>query len=289
MRWDIPAKTFLVGEYAALTGGSALILCTTPCFTFRLTDDAQVKGIHPHSPAGRLWQEKSKGKEGIEWIDPYQGQGGLGASSAQFLGAYLATCYLSSSTPSLSDLLTSYHEYSWQGIGVRPSGYDVLAQSQRTCVYLNQEQQHYELHAWPFEDIDFILVRTGHKLATHEHLCDLNVSSSRARELSLIADEAKMAFEIADSERLVRAIITYQQQLISYKLTLSSTINTLSTLAKNPLVLAAKGCGALGADVLLLIVKKEALFQCQYELTALGFVFLASSQALYQGAFLIKK
>ena len=34
--WKIPAKTFLVGEYAALTGACAIVLTTKPCFSFSL-------------------------------------------------------------------------------------------------------------------------------------------------------------------------------------------------------------------------------------------------------------
>ena len=49
--WTIPAKTFLMGEYAALAGESALLLTTTPHFELSLTDNPGLHGIHPDSPA----------------------------------------------------------------------------------------------------------------------------------------------------------------------------------------------------------------------------------------------
>ena len=52
--WSIPAKTFLVGEYAALKEQSAILLTTTPCFELRLTSQPGLHGIHPQSPAGRI-------------------------------------------------------------------------------------------------------------------------------------------------------------------------------------------------------------------------------------------
>ncbi len=94
MKWLIPAKTFLLGEYAALAGQSAVLLTTSPCFELSLSKEAGLHGIHPDSPAGRWWKENAQSEVGLQWHDPYQGCGGLGASSAQFLGAYLASMYL---------------------------------------------------------------------------------------------------------------------------------------------------------------------------------------------------
>ena len=43
----IPAKTFLVGEYLALTGGPSIILTTTPCFELRQCNNLGLHGVHP--------------------------------------------------------------------------------------------------------------------------------------------------------------------------------------------------------------------------------------------------
>nr|WP_256594408.1 hypothetical protein [Legionella pneumophila] len=57
MKWQIPAKTFLLGEYAAIAGEPAILLTTSPCFTLTLTENAKLEGIHPESPAGLWWQK----------------------------------------------------------------------------------------------------------------------------------------------------------------------------------------------------------------------------------------
>src|SRR4051812_39210067 len=106
MKWQIPAKTFLIGEYAALVGHSAILLTTTPCFELSL-EPSEKNFIHPESPAG-LWLKKQEANIKLTWKDPYQGQGGLGASSAQFLSCYLATCYLQNKTVELEQLLQAY-------------------------------------------------------------------------------------------------------------------------------------------------------------------------------------
>src|SRR5262245_43666850 len=94
MKWCIPAKTFLLGEYAAVAGSSAIVLTTSPCFELSLVNSATIQNIHSDSPAGRWWTSQRMTEQGLIWYDPYQEKGGLGASSAQFLAVYLARCHL---------------------------------------------------------------------------------------------------------------------------------------------------------------------------------------------------
>lgn len=161
MKWSIPAKTFLLGEYAAVMEESAIVLTTSPCFELSLNHHAELSGIHPESPAGQLWQRKKQGDYGLSWFDPYQGRGGLGASSAQFIGAYLACSNSLHASPSADDLLNAYFEYAWNGEGLRPSGYDVLAQAKHGCVYINRRKHIIECYQWAFADIGFILLHSG--------------------------------------------------------------------------------------------------------------------------------
>ncbi|WP_229776915.1 hypothetical protein, partial [Alicyclobacillus cellulosilyticus] len=122
MVWSIPAKTFLLGEYAVLANGPALILTTSPCFKISMVAESSLSGIHPESPAGKYWTNCKQAK-GLSFYDPYHGLGGMGASSAQFIGAYLAS--LTDSEPvHVSSLLETYFNYAWNGKGLCPSGYD---------------------------------------------------------------------------------------------------------------------------------------------------------------------
>src|SRR4051794_40802652 len=126
MKWRIPAKTFLLGEYSALTGASAILITTSPSFELSLVNEELLKNIHPNSPAGQWWKGHQITSKGLSWFDPYQDLGGLGASSAQFLGAYLASCSFLGVEPNKNALLKAYYEFAWRGEGLKPSGYDLL-------------------------------------------------------------------------------------------------------------------------------------------------------------------
>lgn len=287
MKWRIPAKTFLLGEYAAVVGASAIILTTAPCFELALTDDHSMQGIHPDSPAGQWWAHHRISSQGVSWHDPYKGKGGLGASSAQFLGVYLASCRLLHVEPSPKALLDAYYQCAWRGEGLRPSGYDLLAQSQNRCVYINREQQVLKSYEWPFKDISFLLLHSGQKLATHYHLRNMSLPPA-INQLAATVELAQAAFEQVNSAELVKAINTYQQQLSNFHLVAPHSLEHIQIFNSQPDVLAAKGCGALGADVLLLIVPSNCLKIKAKNLAADGWTVLSTSEELYAGRALMK-
>lgn len=258
MKWSIPAKTFLLGEYAAVAEASAIVVTTTPCFELSLTSEAGLHGIHPESPAGLWWQQRKHSKVGLSWYDPYAGRGGLGASSAQFLASYWASCYVEGKIPNEQSMLEAYYQSSWTGKGLRPSGYDVMAQSQRGCVYINKKNGVTQSYGWPFQDLSFVLIHTGVKLATHHHLQDTTLPS-QIDSLSNLVDEAKEAFEQNDSQQLINCVNSYHEQLANLNLVAEHTLNLIEQFKHYPEVLAVKGCGALGADILLLITSRKNL------------------------------
>lgn len=286
MIWHIPAKTFLLGEYAALAGGSAIVLTTTPCFELSLTSDEAIDKIHPLSPAGTFWAHQFHPEQNLAWYDPYGGRGGLGASSAQFLGAYLAHCHLLKIKPDCKQMLLAYYHCAWSGEGVKPSGYDVLAQSQHRCVYINQQHNILQSYGWPFKDIAFLLLHSGQKLATHEHLKFI-VPPQSLDCLSATVNQAKLAFEQSNSQHLIQAINTYQHQLTELNLVAPRSLELIDSLRQRSSVLAAKGCGAMGADVLLLIVSFEYLKVIKTQFSAEGWVILASNEELFLSSKLI--
>lgn len=228
MKWSIPAKTFLLGEYAALAEASALLLMTAPCFDLTLTTQEKLAGIHPESPAGLWWLQQNLG-QGLLWHDPYAGRGGLGASSAQFLASYLAGCFINDTAPDLNKMLGAYYESSWYGKGLRPSGYDVIAQSQQGCVYINKQQKKIKSYDWPFQDLSFFLIHTGVKLATHHHLQDSTLPlPDQIDYLSFLVDEAKQAFEQNDSTKLITVINSYHQKLTELNLVAEHSLKFIS-------------------------------------------------------------
>lgn len=279
MTWTIPAKTFLLGEYVALQGGPALVITTTPCFEVGLSNEQAGSAIHPDSPAGLFWAKAGINSQ-LTWHDPYQGIGGLGASSSQFLGAYWAAADLQSQQ-SQDALLEAYWASSWQiGQRVRPSGYDVLAQASSGCVYLHGHAEKPILYNWPFVDIAFILLHTGDKLPTHHHLQSIQMTEAMA-SLAPIVLSGKKAFDRANSAQLINAVKAYHESLLALDLVAERTQNQLASLMDDEDVLACKGCGAMGADVLLALVPSHRLLACKKRFGLEGRFVLATSNDLY--------
>lgn len=280
MTWSIPAKTFLIGEYAAIEGASAIILTTTPCFKVRLSANPGLHGIHRDSPAGRFWAREGRPGIGLTWSDPYEGCGGLGASSAQFLGVYLASKHLQETKSSRVELMSYYFEYAWDGVGSRPSGYDVLAQSQHRCVHINRQKNICQAVDWPFSDMAYILLHTGKKLATHQHLQTLALPS-QIHQLSSTADQARIAFLSRDSQLLIDAVNDYHHQLMSMNLIAQHSLGQIKSLQEHPDIVAVKGCGALGADVLLVLIPTEKQATILQLLQRRGWAILATTNDLF--------
>lgn len=277
--WHIPAKTFLVGEYAALAGMGGIILTTTPCFELTLTETAGLNGIHIDSPAGRWWQKNGDKRLGLSWMDPFNQIGGVGASSAQFIGAYLATSLIHQQTPTQEAMLDAYWESAWSGEGLKPSGYDVIAQTMSECVFINQKQQHYLSFPWRFSDIALIIAHSGNKLATHHHLHQTTLPDNLSA-LDAIVEEAKKSFIQNDSHLLIAAINHYHHRLKEMGLVALTTLELIHLFEDDPEILAVKGCGAMGADTLLFITKKEASIPLSNKLTKMGLKILATDQSL---------
>lgn len=270
--WHIPGKTFLLGEYAALQGESALILTTKPCFELDGTK-ADKHPFHQDSPAGRLLQNKDfRGT----WKDPYLGLGGLGASSAEFLACYLTL----HDTCDIAHLLTTYQEHTNTKTGLKPSGYDVLAQSRRGCVFININRQEIKEYNWPFSDLAFLLIHTGKKLATHTYL-QTNTAPKNTRLLSNLADQGKSAFEQADADLLIQAVRGTYQELLKNNLVAAHTQTLIAKLETELPVLAIKGCGAMGADTVVMLVDSDKLVAMKEYLIAEQQIVLADSGKIY--------
>lgn len=277
MKWFIPAKTFLLGEYAAVAEASAIVLTTAPCFELSLTSEQSLKGIHPESPAG-LWWHQQKTNKGLSWHDPYKGRGGLGASSAQFLASYLASCSLRNISPNIDHMLNAYYQVSWTGKGLRPSGYDVIAQSQHGCVYINKSNKIIQSYHWPFHDLSFFLIHTGVKLATHHHLQDTALPK-QIDYLSKLVEDAKQAFEQINSLQLLDCIHQYHEKLAELNLVAEHSLKLIQQFKEYPEVLAIKGCGALGADILLLVTSQTHAPTLNDKLKASNHTILATENS----------
>lgn len=276
-RWSIPAKTFLLGEYAALAEQGAILLTTEPCFELSLVEEPGLHGIHPASPAGRFWaQSPVLSPWGIQWFDPYAGMGGFGASSAQFVGLYRAATTLMAQSVDPEQLLAIYNTHTHTSHGLSPSGYDVLAQLQWGCVYIHRQQGVYQSYSWPFTDIRPILVHTRHKITTHQHLSSLHTIPN-LHELCIWVASAKTAMDQNDAQRFIESIRAYHHALQQQQWVALHTLRLIDTLYALPGVHAIKGCGAMGADVVLLIVETAQYAYCIEQLRAMDYYVIGDA------------
>jgi len=288
MNWKgrVPGKTFLFGEYAVLKGGPAVVLATAPEFLLSFSEDDQQMNsnqaqletsrmvFHPNSPTGRLLARypsaASKGQ--FAFTNPYAA-GGFGASSAEFV---LALRFLQSAGRAakfsdknqIQELLELY--FSLEDSNKRSSGSDLILQWTGCSVFLERRQNSIEKLNWPFPDVSFSIFSTGIKVQTHEHLEAFNESS--LEELVQQSEALRDAFLDKDFFHFQSHWIQWREILQRKGLALEKNSRTIQALEEIPQVLA-RGCGAMGADVILALHPAEIAQQVRQKGEALGLRF----------------
>ncbi len=261
---SIPGKTFVAGEYVALSGGPALLLTTEPKFKLVVSEKPQNVSqnlFHPQSPSGRFleFHKEFFSRYDLKFIDPYQ-TGGFGASSAQF--ALLHT-FLHLNQMAFSEgekffdwhqLVRDYRDFSSQD-GRSPSGADIVGAASGGLTWFHRNQGHLQTFAWPFDDLQFFLCLTGNKLATHEHLKTLDYSDFLG--LEKLMPPILQALQMIDSALFIDSLIQWKKALLDHQLCAPLTLDLLGRIEKMSEVKLAKGCGAMGADVILVICHGE--------------------------------
>lgn len=263
--FSIPGKTFLAGEYLALDGGAALLAMTSPRFELFIQDGSGcTTGIPAGSPAAQfiLREKHFFANYDLEFRDPYLGAGGWGASTAQYLGVYAARETQGGLNEGLtheleaSRLLHQYQQDAWDGQGRAPSGADLIGQFKGDFTFFEKRSGLIARHAWPFAGLDGYLLRTGVKLATHEHLRTL--AELKTERFAALMLQIREAWSEASDDKFADGIKEYGRELQAQKLVATTTLSLLHDLLWMDGVTAAKGCGAMGADVVFVLVKKES-------------------------------
>lgn len=268
MKFFIPGKTFLVGEYLVLHQGPALVALTGPAFFIQFfkkngTLPGECSRFHPDSPAGKFIKKNSNYFENIviEFEDRVL-LGGLGASTAQFLAVYAwKQLVLGNRIEEISqvDLLDSYLECAYDGQGTPPSGADLIGQLKGLLCYFDKSVLPNEALAcrkfqWPF-DARLYLFHTGHKLATHEHLRQgIEFDSSGLRKSF---DKAFEGIIEKDLALFCDGMNDYAGELEKLELTCDNSLRLINSIRTIPGVLAAKACGALGVDVVAVVCEQK--------------------------------
>lgn len=240
----IPSKTFLIGEYSVLTHGRAVVMAHAPYFQC-------VSSQNPSWPFHPATQDYPKITRSFGFIDPHEGQGGFGASSAMILS--LAHHTKPFDVQLAHALNKKYSPNS--------SGADVISQYFGHLSLIDTKT----VTAKPIklnENCGIIIIRTTIKINTHEHLN--NKPLHDAIYLNQLLDH--FLATLNDINHMATIINDYERALQSSGLRHPSAIDHVNTIKKIPNVLAVKGCGALGADVLMVLSQKSHQQQIIHQL-----------------------
>lgn len=281
-QWSAPGKVFLWGEYGVLFGVPAVLAALRPRFSLSFVSPATPEGVSdkkeensktqqkdffsPLSPVGRLkkWalENKIPVPEEMVWTDPYQGKGGWGASTAQFL-LFFKKIY-----PHLSswEIWDRYQELMKPQTGFPPSGGDLLCQIEGGICLFDSVHRKMESIFSLFPWSSFFIFSTtdqnpARKVKTHEHLESVVFSSPDKMKKSFLTlfYDAFEALQQKDPLRFARAFNAYRYFFSEKGIHDLASWNDCLALEKVPGVLAVKGAGSLQADTIIVFVDLQTL------------------------------
>lgn len=217
--------------------------------------EAQAKSLkspfNVASPAAQIAKKLRFDPSTVLFTDPHQGQGGFGGSSAEFL-AVIAQ----------DQTKTSFKEAEcWKARDMylsvaSGSGVDVLVQAfgsgeENLLVAVDLEGKKLKPMNIPSLNAELKLFRTGQKLATHEHL--KKVEPPHPDDLAPLVHKAEGAFFKKDKKLFAEAMNGYGTAMAAAGLLAAHSAAAVKDAMEIPGLLAAKGCGAMGADVIALL------------------------------------
>lgn len=235
-----------------LDGGDALLLTHSPFFQAEpcLTPS---KGFHKESPAGVLANKYSIETSGIRFNDPHASRGGFGGSGAEFLSVF-----------EVAQSIRENEKFAWtafdtyKALNLPGSGIDILAQSfarNRPDCLVQVSQNPRKISSINSNmGLSFRIFHTGKKLATHENLAKPKLPFD---VLQAITQKAAYCAQRGEAKDFAKCIQSYANTLAELGLLAAHSKKALENLPKHEAILAAKGCGAMGSDVLLVILQDD--------------------------------
>ncbi len=262
-----------------LAGGEALVATTEPRFQvvsktakanrnffsqLLLGDRIQLttlSELHPESPAGRWMAQNPADWSEYLFLDPYNGRGGFGASTAQFIFVYVISRMKKyGTTVDLKEIHQAYLSVCDQT--APPSGVDLLAQVSGGLSVISRGQLTIETKPWPFKDLIMYVVATGIKVPTHQHL--QKVDRDGLIDLLPLSAQVTRAFKAGDRPAFIQGLKDWSAALQTHGF-LDSQAQVLRTEMESwEGFVVAKGCGAMGADTVLVIVEEP--FAAKFEM-----------------------
>ncbi len=283
----VAGKTFLAGEYLALTGGPALVLATRPCFRLKVRPARMARNpFHAQSPAGLFWQSQAEFFSNYElnFEDPYQ-VGGFGASSAQFALLH-AFWQLKEEAFVESERFFDWHKMlidyrSLPTQGQVPSGADIVGAVTGGLAWFDRSNGKLQAFSWPFQEIEFFVAHTGKKLATHEHLKELG--SFPTEGFAKAMQEIHQGLSQVQFSAFLNGLKAYRAQLEEQGKVATHTLEILRQFDSHPEILFIKGCGAMGSDVVLALCLKQDAFKVRELLDKANLKVMADSSQMASG------
>jgi hypothetical protein len=247
--------------------------------------------LAPQSPAGRWLAQNGVSLRYWQVETPYP-LGGLGRSSAEFLAAWLfvkhnrfiplqerashfdwplepqkawavwadfRSLYENNEPLNFSEVAENSRKKP------APSGYDVLAQSQRGWVLVEASSKKLEVFTeWPFPELWIGFFPVGVKQATHEHLEQLPWVDEEGEiktppRMSKICEQLAQAFFNRQPDEFIEGIREFRHELQVWGLEAPNTTAWIEKIQNLPGFVCAKGCGAMGADFVMVVVEKASL------------------------------
>lgn len=238
-----------------LQGGRALLLGHPPYFRASWESaGGSPNPFHSDSPAGK-WLAKNPASGGLSprFSDPHEGKGGFGGSGAEFLSAWC----LGQEIPAAESPRAIFSWNAWEAykeIGGSGSGADILTQAfgvdRADAFFLLAD-----ISAKTVREIfpakmggEISLFHTGKKLPTHEQKTPQNLPLA---ELEEILSSALESLEGALFQSFASALSAFGDKLASLGLLAGHSAQALASVRSISKVCGAKGCGAMGADVIL--------------------------------------
>lgn len=259
MTQTFPSKTYAIGEYILIHQGPALIITTPPFFQVSEQNNAQGCPFHPKSPAGRYWQahpDLHHRHFAVEQpLAPYTG---LGASGAEFMACWASQNQLAHWTPEAAHACWKDYQDLISNEPCSPSGSDVLAQGLRGMVHIDYQRAQGQSLGWTCPNLGYVLWHQHRHLATHEHIAALGERFESLRHSPLAAlmrqqaEEGCQAWQAGHDGRWLEALNGFAWGLEAMGFVADHTRTLLNQIRRWPETLVAKGCGAMGAETLMI-------------------------------------
>ena len=255
-----PAKTFIMGEYAVLDGGPAIVLNTAPRFVCRIQKNSKAPkpNLPENSPAGQWLKKNPHDFQNVhlDWINPYKQKGGLGFSSAQFNILYAYSSILREGGIDQIKPQEIWRSYlSLQFEGFLPSGADVITQWVGGVSVFEQNPLSVETLTSSLPALYCLVLSTGEYFETYKYLKNLKLSN--VSDLKKISQQGVQSIKQRDETAFIDAVNEYGEALKGHNYITEKSQRIIKQLGKIKAIKACKACGAMGAETLIIFYKKE--------------------------------